>query len=192
MAIRALAYRWMYDLTYRLSKPGWERDVVPPQVASLIMNSGSSARALDLGCGSGMASIFLAQHGLSVVGVDYSPKAIGLARQRAEQAGAAVDFRIADVTRLDFLRDPYDVGLDIGCLHNLDRARRVRYAGHLARLTRPGSTYLLWAFDHGAHCGAGLALDQARQEFAPFFALSHTEHATFRQSDSTWYWFIRQ
>jgi len=187
----ARVYQWMYDLMYRFSKPNWERDVVPPQVASLVEKNGGQGRALDLGCGTGTHSIYLAQHGFAVVGVDFSPKAIAMARDKARQAGAAVDFRTGDVTRLEFLLEPFDVVLDIGCFHGLDAAGRARYAEHLARLSRSGGTFLLWAFDLSSHLGIAVAPEQAQQYFAPHFVVSRIEHDLFQQRASIWYWFSR-
>jgi SAM-dependent methyltransferase len=185
-------YKWMYDLMYRFSKPRWERDGVPPEVMSLVENNGDRGRALDLGCGTGTHSIYLAQHGLTVVGVDFSPKAIELAREKARQARAAVDFQIGDVTRLDFLHEPFDVVLDIGCFHGLDAAGRARYAQHLARLTRAGSTFLLWAFDDHSPFDVGLTPEEVQRCFAPHLAVCRVGHGTFNQRASTWYWFNRQ
>jgi SAM-dependent methyltransferase len=184
-------YQWMYELTYRFSKPNWERDVVPSQVASLAEKQGGQRRALDLGCGTGAHSIYLAQHGLTVVGVDYSRKAIEMARDKARRAGASVDFQIGDVTRLDFLREPFDVVLDVGCFHGLDAAGRVRYASHVARLTRQGSTFLLWAFDRASHLGIAVTPEEARQSFAPTFVTSRIEPEMFQQRSAAWYWFTR-
>jgi SAM-dependent methyltransferase len=187
----ARVYQWMYDLMYQFSKPNWERDVVPPQVATLAEKHGAQGRALDLGCGTGTHSIYLARQGLSVVGVDFSPKAIGLARDKARQAGATVDFQVDDVTRLDFLREPFDVALDMGCFHGLDAAGRARYAGHLARLTRSGSMFLLWAFDPSSHRGIAVTQQEVQQYFTPPFVVSRIEHDLFNQHASTWYWLSR-
>jgi len=185
-------YKWMYDLTYRISKPRWDSDVVPPEVTSLAEHNGERRRALDLGCGTGAHSIYLAQHGFTVVGVDFSSKAIEMARDKARRTGTAIDFRIGDVTRLEFLREPFDVVLDIGCFHGLDAAGRARYAGHLARLTRPGSAFLLWAFDRPSPFGVAVTQETAQQYFAPHFAVRRIEPSFLHQRASTWYWLSRQ
>jgi SAM-dependent methyltransferase len=60
-------------------------------------------RALDLGCGEGRNSIFLAQRGWDVTGVDFSGEAIAKARRLtlAQQAPLAIDWRRADATEFD-------------------------------------------------------------------------------------------
>lgn len=186
-----LVTKWMYDLMYRFSTPSWEGRGVPPEVTALAENGRERGRALDLGCGTGKNSIYLAQQGYTVVGVDFSTQAIELARRNARRAGAAVDFFTGDVTRLDFLAEPFDVVLDVGCFHSLDAAGRAQYAAHMARLTRPGSTFLLWAFSSSSHFGIGLEPGVAPGYFSPYFALNRAEPGAFNGRPSAWYWLDR-
>lgn len=186
-----LVSKWMYDLMYRFSTPSWEGRGVPPEVAALAENGRKQGRVLDLGCGTGKHSIYLAQQGFTVVGVDFSTKAIELARRNARRVGAAADFFTGDVTRLEFLHEPFDLVLDVGCFHGLDAPGRARYAAHLARLTRPGSTFLLWAFSSSSHFGIGLDPDMAPGYFEPYFALNRAEPGDFNGRASTWYRFDR-
>ncbi len=191
-----------FDFQYRFSKPPWDSGVTPPEVAALIESASVKGRALDLGCGTGTNSIYLAQHSLSVVAVDFSPKAIAIARDKARRAGVAIEFHVADVTRLDFLREPFDYVLDLGCFHAIDETGRARYAEQLARLTRPGSVFMLYAFSprpadapsHGVQLrSAGVTPEQAQQTFASHFIAERIERGADRGARvSAWYWFKRQ
>ncbi len=191
-----------FDLQYRFSKPRWDSGVTPPEVVALIEGGSIHGRALDLGCGTGTNAIYLAQHGLSVVGIDFSPKAIATARDKAQRAGVTVDLHVADVTRLDFLREPFDFVLDLGCFHAIDPAERGRYAENLARLTRPGSVFMLYAFsprppDQPGPLiqirNVGATPEQVQQTFASHFALTRIERGADRGGRaSAWYWFRRQ
>ena len=58
--------------------------------------------ALDIGCGTGDNSIYLAKHGWQVTGVDYVAKAVDKARAKASANNVAVNFLQADATRLSF------------------------------------------------------------------------------------------
>ena len=57
---------------------------------------------LDVGTGTGRAAIGLAKAGASVTGVDASRPMLDVARKRAEEAGAAVRFDVADAHALPF------------------------------------------------------------------------------------------
>lgn len=146
---RRLRFVWRY---LRGDVP-WDSGIVPPEIVAWIENHAAAGeppgRALDIGCGTGTTSLYLAERGWTVVGVDFAPNAIWRARQKARrQATQRVSFRVADVSRPDFLTDeaPFDLAIDVGCLHGLTPDQRLTYAAHLARLTRPGATYLLYAF----------------------------------------------
>src|SRR6478735_5804466 len=67
-----------------------------PDLARWIPTEGG---ALDLACGSGAGSVWLARRGLEVLGVDVSRVAVDRARARAEQAGLAdrCRFEVADL-----------------------------------------------------------------------------------------------
>ncbi|MHB0999044.1 MAG: class I SAM-dependent methyltransferase [Armatimonadota bacterium] len=54
---------------------------------------------LDLGCGGGEVSIFLAQKGWEVVGIDYSETAIDMANENAQGLDLPIRFFIGDVTQ---------------------------------------------------------------------------------------------
>ena len=68
-------------------------------------------RALDIACGMGRDSIYLARQGFRVLGVDFSVVALAEAMQRARAAGVRTHlaFVAADLTRFHFPRDHYDL-----------------------------------------------------------------------------------
>ncbi|MBN1145972.1 MAG: class I SAM-dependent methyltransferase [Anaerolineales bacterium] len=138
--LRNLSYQILY-----LGHPPWDTGVSPPELMAFI-ESRPPGRALDLGCGTGVNAITLAQRGWQAVGVDFVGQAIRQARRKARQAGVLVDFHVSDVTRLEGIDGPFDLILDIGCFHSLSPAGRRDYVNHLERLLAPGGTYLLYAW----------------------------------------------
>lgn len=181
--------QWFYNTMYRFTKPDWDTGITPPEVTSTIDPFDRPGRALDLGCGTGTSSIYLAQHGWHVTGVDFSPKAIELAHDKAQRAGVKIDLHLGDVSRVDFLFDSFDLVLDIGCLHGLDRASRTRYAEQLRRLTHPGSKFLLFGFMRPVFFGRyHLAPEEIHALFEPVFVLNSVRPALNRdREDVVWY-----
>ena len=64
-------------------------------------------RVLELGCGDGTLSCFLASEGFDVTGVDISPGMIEEAKRRAERESVPVRFEVADSDRLEAF-EPFD------------------------------------------------------------------------------------
>jgi tellurite methyltransferase len=66
-------------------------------------------RALDVACGLGEASIFLARHGLEVVAWDISPVAIAKLQDFVAQHGLAITAEVVDVTRVQIPEQAFNV-----------------------------------------------------------------------------------
>ena len=102
---------------------------------------------LEIGCGSGLTSVALAQAGYTVHAVDSVDAMIKLTRQHAEDAGVSgcVITSMRDVHNLEFPDNSFNLILKIGVapwLHSLDKAVR-----EVARALRPGG-YLITTADN--------------------------------------------
>ena len=189
--------RLVWNLIYLFGKTPWDTGITPPELRAVV-ESGQvqPGRALDMGCGTGTNVIYLAQHGFTVSGVDISARAITQAKLKIKRAD--IDQRAhvfaGDVTRLSTLPivGPFDLALDMGCLHNLDSSGRERYAGGLARRMKPGGLYLLYAFGPRVFRGrrVGLEPQEADRLFSPAFELVNVTHGSDRGGiGSAWYTF---
>jgi SAM-dependent methyltransferase len=165
-------YARVYRTLYRLGWRVWERSVPPTDLVALVEGAAAlgPGHALDLGCGSGTDSIYLARHGWDVTGVDMVPEALTLARTRAAAAGLTPRFVQGDVTRLVELGviGPFELVLDFGCLHTLPPDERAAYVRSVSAVTSPGATFLLYGFARPpflAPMRAGLTLDEVIELF---------------------------
>jgi 2-polyprenyl-3-methyl-5-hydroxy-6-metoxy-1,4-benzoquinol methylase len=59
-------------------------------------------RILDIGCGTGRHSIELAKRGYKVVGIDFSESQLKRAREKADEAGVAIEFNYEDARNLKY------------------------------------------------------------------------------------------
>lgn len=187
--------RPFFELRYLVGKVPWDTGVTPPEVKALIEDPVTSAgRALDLGCGTGTNVIYLARHGWDAVGVDFSLLAILQARWKAFWTRLDCRFHRSDVTDLPFLTHPFDLVLDVGCLHSLSPQARDRYANEVKRLARPDGRYMLYAFtpQAGQASGRGVTPEEVASRFAPAFTV---ERVVFGGDptgpSSAWYWLRR-
>jgi SAM-dependent methyltransferase len=185
---------------YQSGQVPWGDDLPPPEIM-VLADKLPAGRALDLGCGYGRSSIYLAQKGWQVAGVDFISLAIAKAISRAEREGVSdqVEFHMGRVTDLSFLQDPFDLAIDIGCMHALDNADLIRYRDGVYRLLKPGGKYVLFAHmrdDSADIPGRGIYEETVYELFNSQFTLVDVHHGKTQVEDkppwsSAWFWYIR-
>jgi SAM-dependent methyltransferase len=174
---RGRRVRWyglVYRAAYLLGLTVWDRRAPAGDLVDLVEGSDPPrpGRALDLGCGAGTDSVYLAQHGWEVTGIDMVPRALAVARRRAAAAGVSPRYIRGDVTRLDELGigEDFSLVLDFGCFHTLPDDRREPYVASVSGVAAPGAVMLLFGFARPprlAPLHAGLTPDEVRDRFGP-------------------------
>jgi len=115
-------------------------------------------RALDVGCGQGTESVFLALARFKVTGLDLTAEALARARKLAALLGAQLEFRRGDVLEMPFAKGSFGFVNDRGCFHHLEPERRGDYAREVSRVLKPGGFLFLRCFSdkapkgYGPHC----------------------------------------
>jgi SAM-dependent methyltransferase len=100
--------------------------------------------ALEIGCGTGPISCFLASRGLAVRGIDVSPTAVEMARQHAAERGLGVQFQVADICNLPAPGEQYDWIVDGHCLHYLVwEEDRQKALAAVHRMLKPDGVFLV-------------------------------------------------
>lgn len=167
-------YQVVYHLIYRLRLIIWQRPHPPADLVSLVEGPTAlpTGRALDLGCGTGTDTTYLASHGWQVTAIDMVPKALAMAERRASAAGVAARFVAGDVTRLPDLDigEGYDLVVDFGCFHTLPDDRRAAYVTSVSRVVAEGATLLLYGFHRPprmAPMHAGISAEEIQHRFHP-------------------------
>lgn len=118
-------------------------EVVVEQVTAL-----PHGRALDLACGEGRNSLWLATRGWQVTGIDYSAVAIDKAKSIASRSPRAVrerlDYRTGDITDAEF-GDSYDLALLIYV--HLPRSQRMRAVKRAIDSLKPDGILMILGHD---------------------------------------------
>ncbi|MEK4347265.1 class I SAM-dependent methyltransferase [Paenibacillus sp. FSL P4-0184] len=68
-----------------------------------------ASRILEVGCGTGRTSCYLAAQGHDVVGIDIQPDMISKAKIRAEKENSSIQFLVGDASSLPFPNESFDV-----------------------------------------------------------------------------------
>jgi SAM-dependent methyltransferase len=162
--------RLLFRVFYRVGFTPWDGHPIATSLRSLVEGSDGSppltpGAALDVGCGTGDTSIYLAQHGWRVTGVDFVPKALDEARAKRGAAGVTVDFRQGDATRLtgEGVGSGFGLIVDQGCFHGMSDSDRDKYVAEVTAVAAPDARMLLVEFTPGGSIGVP-GVDQAEIE----------------------------
>jgi SAM-dependent methyltransferase len=101
-----------------------------------------SGRALVVADGEGRNGVWLAEQGLDVLSIDFSPTAQKKARALAAERGVNVDFRETDVHAWNYPEAAFDVVVEIFTQFSTPAERAVKWAG-MCRALKPGGLLIV-------------------------------------------------
>jgi len=114
-------------------------------------------KVLDLGCGLGTQTRFMAKKGVFATGIDISETAIKRAREQVlkdtmslggirNELGIGVNFIVGDVAKMPFPNGAFDFIYDRGCYHHLNLIQRKGYIKEVSRVLAPNGLLHMMVF----------------------------------------------
>jgi len=174
--------RLFFEIAYRIGFAPWDGHKLPSTLTAVVEGPARvpPGRALDVGCGTGDISIYLARHGWDVTAIDFATPALARARRKSAAAGVDVRFLQADATKLQ----AYDLGAgftlvnDSGCMHGFTDEGRDAYVRALTAMVPSGGRLVLAAFQERKRRGPrGISQEEVVRRFsADWELLSATVH----------------
>jgi SAM-dependent methyltransferase len=161
----------LYEAASRLGfNPSLKASDVPDQWLVDVVEGADRlepARALDLGCGGGRNTLYLARHGWDAIGIDMLTAAVDKARSAAVGAAASARFLQGDVTRLNDLDvgDGYSLINDSGCYYGLTDKQRDAYVAGVTSVAAPGALLLMAGFTKIPGIIPGISEEDLRRRF---------------------------
>lgn len=165
---RSNRMRDVYDAAYR-TVPNWE--IGRPQQAFRWLDDRGLIRSpvLDVGCGTGELTMYLAARGYDALGIDISGRAIQQARTKAEGRRSAARFLQLDAMGVDRLAAAgfqFRTVLDSATSHVFGRWERERYVAGLGAVTEPGGIVCLFGDrPRDATSSYGITPEELRDRF---------------------------
>lgn len=111
----------------------------PDEYLKELVKSGTitPSKALEIGCGTGTNSLWMASQGFSVLAVDISQEAIAQAKQKKKDKSPSCDFETMDFLHDESLPCSFDFVFDRGCFHIYDmESERSLFARQVSRVLK--------------------------------------------------------
>ena len=141
--------QWEYIYqTIPINQIPWETGQPSPDLVDLFKKKfiRKGTKVLDVGCGLGTQTRFMAKKGAMVTGIDIAQTAVKRAREQLlkdkefrsqEGDGHPANFVVGDVCKMPFPNASFEFVYDRGCYHHLNSKQREEYGREVARILSP-------------------------------------------------------
>jgi methyl halide transferase len=121
----------------------WEAGGPDHNLATWFQQNSLPARVLEIGCGTGTDSIWMAAQGSEVSAIDVSTKVLSEAQYRAQQQKVNVEFIEIDIVNDPIIDKQFDLIYDRGCFHLYNvESDRVKFVQQISKLLKPTGVWL--------------------------------------------------
>jgi 2-polyprenyl-6-hydroxyphenyl methylase/3-demethylubiquinone-9 3-methyltransferase len=135
-----LGEKWHTEGCHPIALLRAENRLRNPWIAGKI---GTKSKVLDIGCGAGFLTNFLAELGHEVSGVDLSQQSLELAKEK--DTTKSVSYQAADATQLPFDATTFDVVCAMDLLEHVPDPKAV--IAEASRVLRPGGLFFFHTFN---------------------------------------------
>lgn len=133
-----------WEKVYEKKSTPWDVGLPEDELVKLVQSKViQPCTVLELGCGYGNDSIFLAKNGFQVTAIDISKIAIAEAKRRATKAKVKIQFLVEDASQLNSLESPFQLIYDRACFHFIPQNKRRGYLISLDRLLEKDGLFIL-------------------------------------------------
>ena len=113
-------------------------------LSDIVQTESEPGTALDMGCGTGVDSVYLAKHGWKVTSLDFIQKALDMSKELAEQESVGLNLVCTDVLEWNN-SEKFDLLLDSGLLHNMPREKIPSYKARILSWLKPGGITIVFS-----------------------------------------------
>lgn len=135
-----LVYAWILETTFTASARASCLQKIETHLAGLVS---PGDEILDLCCGSGFVSFWFEAQGARVIGMDFAPYMLALAREAASQRSSTVEFVQADILSQVFEPQRFDLIACIDSLSDFPLPDFAMLANKVAGALKPGGRFVV-------------------------------------------------
>jgi len=162
--------------------PPWDIGRPQGEIVRLTEAGEIKGVVLDVGCGTGENSLFLASKGHEVWGIDAAPLAIEKANEKARQRALKATFLVHDALDLASLGREFDTVIDSGLFHTFSDEEREIFVKSLGSVLRHGGTYHMLCFSDKEPAGGGprrISQAEIRSTFRRGWRINYIKETSF-------------
>lgn len=138
----------IFEKIYEKPWAVWTKTEPPQELVELIEGGKiKPGKVIDIGCGEGFYSIYLASKGFDVLGIDFSERAIKYAKENTGSQRVNVRFLAMDIADLEKLEEKFDFVLEWGVMHHIMPPQRKKYVEGINNLLNKDGKYLSVCFN---------------------------------------------
>jgi ubiquinone/menaquinone biosynthesis C-methylase UbiE len=171
---------------YRPEQLPWELGKPRKGLVELV-KSGlvASGKVLDLCCGAGTNTAYLAKKGFDVTALDISDEAVRYANKKAREEEVDINLLVGDNLRLPFKSEEFDFAFDFGCFHHVKPDNRTTFITGVHRVLKPKSAYFLVCFsDKNGPAWNHFRKQQIVNLFTGYFDIEWIKHVSSVEGDN--------
>lgn len=135
-----------WEKEYSKETPHWAEDRDPSEFVqdfAVELKKRKAKSVLEIGCGNGRDSIFLAKAGFDVTAVDVAPSAIELAEANIKKAEVKVRTKVANAEKLPFRDKEFNAVFSLSVLHATDLDKSL---AEVSRVLKPGGYAFIYIY----------------------------------------------
>ena len=175
-----------WDQVYRIHKLDeipWHSSQPDRNLVKLIQEKQIKiGSVLDMCSGDGTNSIYLATRGFKVMGVDISPTAVEIARERCAKRNVMCDYSVGDILKIKSDRE-FDLILDRGCFHHISKKNKPKYVRLVnTLLKKKGKFFLLCFSDRNPPSEKNLSKKDILSYFSEYFNILFIKDSVHSES----------
>lgn len=180
---------WEQTYTQPLDQIPWEITTPPQILVELIKNKTiTPTLTLDIACGTGNYSIYLAQNGFQVIGVDYVERALEQAVTKNQAAQTDAVFIQADVRQLtQVIKSQFGFILDYSLLHHLSDTDVAAYTSQFPSLLQNQGKLLVVCYTPQHHRSQGNRQVTGKYGNTMFFRREDEIRELYKDLNQVWY-----
>ena len=174
-----------YYRKYSLEELGWELGKPRPILVEYNKKGFlPKGKALDLCCGAGTNTLYLAKSGFDMTGMDISKTALKIAKKKTQNDKISINFLAGSFVDLSFREGSFDLVFDMGCFHHVKVEERPKMIEGVYRILCIGGVYMLTCFSYQNGQGWNhFTVQQLVNLFSGLFVLGKIMHYSSLEGD---------